>query len=98
VCCGSSNPGSWQRHDSTGIRTDVNTNGCEFKNDPFFFTSITDKACGAELLGSARCTAKATGTNAIYSDSKNGFRVYTKPTPGEIGLQYATARANGIGV
>jgi len=95
ICCGSSSSGSWNRFDSKGIYTDVNTAGCKFKNTPYFFTSITDKACGSELLGSARCTAKATGQNGIYSSSKSGFRVYTQPFSGGTAFNYATARANG---
>ena len=95
LCCGSSSSSTWTQHTSKGLYTDVKTSGCEFKNTPHFFTSLTDKACGSELLGSARCTAKAVGQNAIYSSSKGGFRVYTQPTPGGANFNYATSRANG---
>lgn len=95
VCCGSSNAQDWLRHDNDQIYTDVKSTGCEFKGDPMFFTSISDKACGSELLGSARCVGRTIASQSIYSQSKNGFRTYVRAVPGDTALNYATARANG---
>jgi hypothetical protein len=95
VCCGSSSPGSWVQYGAAGLYSDINTKGCEFKNVPYYFSSITDTACGKELLGSARCTAKAIGSEAHYSSSKDGFRTYVKNIAGEPYLNQATARSNG---
>ena len=95
VCCGSSSPGSWVQFGADGLYSDINTKGCEFKNTPYYFSSITDTACGKELLGSARCTAKAIGSEAHYSSSKDGFRTYVKNIAGEPYLNQATARSNG---
>jgi hypothetical protein len=95
VCCGSSNPGSWNQFTSNSVYTDVNTGGCQFNNDPYYFSSITDKACGGELFGSGRCTATGIGAEAHYSAGKSGFRVYTQPISGQAAFNYATSRANG---
>jgi hypothetical protein len=95
VCCGSSNPGSWNQFGGDAVYTDVNAQGCKFDNDPYYFSSITDKACGGELFGSGRCTATGVGAEAHYSASKSGFRVYTKPISGQPAFNYATSRANG---
>ena len=95
VCCGSSASSSWVQYTSSGLYSDVNAAGCEFKNTPYYFASITDKACGTELLGSGRCTAKAIGADAHYSVSKSGFRTYVKPVAGEADFTQATSRANG---
>ena len=95
VCCGSSSPSHWNRYDSKGIYTDVTTTGCKFDANPQFFTSMSDKACGAELLGSARCSSRTIAPNSIYSQSKGGFRIYAQPVAGDVNFNYATARANG---
>ena len=94
MCCGSSSTGSWNQY-SNGVYNDVNTKGCGFKTEPYYFTSLSDRACGKELLGSARCAAKAIGQNSIYSTRADGFRVYTKPMSGDVNFNYATSRANG---
>jgi len=95
MCCGSSAATGWGRHNSDTVTTSVNAAGCEFKSTPHYFTSLSDKACGAELLGSARCGATAIGTQGIYSSSKSGFQVYLKSISGETALNAATSNSNG---
>jgi len=50
MCCGSSSTSGWTRYTTGQITTTVNSAGCEFKNTPSYFTSLSDRRAAQNCL------------------------------------------------
>ncbi|CAF3862069.1 unnamed protein product [Rotaria sp. Silwood1] len=62
----------WQLYSASGLYMDIDSSACGFNSTPLYFTSVSGTSSHWDL----------TGYTAIYSSTKNSFRVYTQSISG----------------